>query len=134
MKRGADEEQQVAEAAAAKRIKVEQEPSNDAADIKSEPVHTHTDGQAQEAAAAAKQEPKQEQQDTKQDSSDEDDAPIQLPVSTTRSAVRKGRECPYLDTILRQVGAADCVTTNSSSTVAAGVLIGRLQQSAEQLA
>jgi hypothetical protein len=103
MKRGTEEDQQDAEA---KRIKLEQEPSNDAADAKVEPKDSLTDGQVREAAAAAKQERKQEQQDTKQESSDEDDAPIQLPVSTTRSAVRKGHECPYLDTIMRQVGAA----------------------------
>eukprot|EP00775_Hariotina_reticulata_P013915 gene13914-14033_t len=33
---------------------------------------------------------------------EEDDDVIPLPVSTTRSAVKKGHECPYLDTILRQ--------------------------------
>jgi hypothetical protein len=36
------------------------------------------------------------------DEEDEDEL-IPLPVSTTRSAVKKGQECPYLDTILRQV-------------------------------
>jgi hypothetical protein len=106
MKRGAGEEQQDEEAAAAKRFKVEQGPSNDAADVTDEAKYSKTDVQGQAAATAAKQEPLQEQQDADQESSDEDDAPIQLPVSTTRSAVRKGHECPYLDTILRQVGAA----------------------------
>jgi hypothetical protein len=33
----------------------------------------------------------------------DDDERIVLPTSTTRSAVKKGRECPYLDTISRQV-------------------------------
>jgi hypothetical protein len=107
MKRGADEEQQVGEAAAAKRVKLEGGPSNDAADVKTEPDSlnngTDADEQDQQAAAAAKQEPKQEQQADCEDD-DDSDAPIQLPVSTTRSAVRKGHECPYLDTILRQVG------------------------------
>lgn len=44
-------------------------------------------GQARDAAAA----------------DDDDDERIVLPTSTTRSAVKKGRECPYLDTISRQV-------------------------------
>lgn len=111
VKRGAeDAEQQAAEteAAAAKRVKLEQEhTSNGAAGAKhntnSEPTVSEAAGEqaAQQAEAAVKQ----EQQGVKQEGSEEeDDAPIQLPVSTTRSAVRKGHECPYLDTILRQVG------------------------------
>jgi len=34
---------------------------------------------------------------------DDNDKRILMPVSSTRSAVKKGRECPYLDTISRQV-------------------------------
>jgi hypothetical protein len=115
MKRGADEEQQDGGAAAAKRVKLEGGPSNDAADDKTEPDSlingNDADDQSQQAGAAAKQEPKQEQQ---ADDEDDGDAPIQLPVSTTRSAVRKGHECPYLDTILRQVrlyGPLACSST-----------------------
>lgn len=108
MKRGADEEQQDGEAAAAKRVKLETGPRNDAADVKTELDSrnngTDADDQSQQAAAASKQEPKQDQQaDDTDDDDDDGDAPIQLPVSTTRSALRKGHECPYLDTILRQV-------------------------------
>lgn len=104
MKRGAEEEQQVGEAAAAKRVKLEQEPSNDAVHVKDEPDSQQNGSEARAEGQQAAAVPKQEQQDVKQESENEDDAPIQLPVSTTRSAVRKGHECPYLDTILRQVG------------------------------
>lgn len=106
MKRGAEEEQQDGDAAAAKRVKLEQEPSNDAVHVKDEPDGQQNGSEAREEVQQAAAVPKQEQQDLKQESESEDDAPIQLPVSTTRSAIRKGHECPYLDTILRQVGAA----------------------------
>lgn len=68
-------------APAAKRVK--REHGQDAAEVKAE----------QEAVNDP--DPKQE---------DDDDERIPLPLSTTRSAVKKGHECPYLDTILRQVG------------------------------
>lgn len=35
---------------------------------------------------------------------DDQDGRIALPKSTSRAAVRKGIECPYLDTVSRQVG------------------------------
>lgn len=38
---------------------------------------------------------------------DADEERIVLPTSTTRSAIKKGRECPYLDTISRQVRFQD---------------------------
>lgn len=115
MKRTAEDEQQEVEAAAAKRVKTDH--ADEAAAVKEEP-NKDANGDAagdqlQPEGAAVKQEglQKQEQQQhTAQPpdaaaSEEEDDAPIQLPVSTTRSAVRKGHECPYLDTILRQVRA-----------------------------
>ena len=37
---------------------------------------------------------------------DDDDEQIALPKSTTRSQVKQGRECPYLDTVSRQVRGA----------------------------
>jgi hypothetical protein len=103
-----DAEQQAAEAAAAKRVKLEQEDtSNGAAGVNGTPKSQSTGNEAagEQAGQQAEAAVKQEQQGVQQEGSDEeDDAPIQLPVSTTRSAVRKGHECPYLDTILRQVG------------------------------
>lgn len=40
---------------------------------------------------------------------DEDDDHILLPKSTSRAAVKKGNECPYLDTVSRQVHGAECM-------------------------
>lgn len=34
---------------------------------------------------------------------DDDDDQVLLPKSTSRAAVKKGDECPYLDTVSRQV-------------------------------
>lgn len=72
---------------AAKRAKREQQ--------QAQPQHKldakHEDG-------IAKQEDEQQQQHA----DEEDDERIPLPLSTTRSAVKRGHECPYLDTILRQ--------------------------------
>jgi hypothetical protein len=57
------------------------------------------------AAPSGQQQQQQQQQAVAGDGDAEldDDARIVLPTSTTRSAVKKGRECPYLDTISRQV-------------------------------
>lgn len=57
---------------------------------------------APDAAAHNKAEDKQQQKQPSSSSKDPDEERIVLPTSTTRSAVKKGRECPYLDTISRQ--------------------------------
>lgn len=70
-----------------KRIKVEVNGSADGVETHKEPEAKHG---STDAAA-------------KEEAEDEEEAFIPLPHSTTRSAVKKGHECPYLDTILRQV-------------------------------
>lgn len=35
---------------------------------------------------------------------DEDEEGVHMPRSSSRAAVKKGAECPYLDTVSRQVG------------------------------
>ena len=57
-----------------------------------------SNGQHAEAEAPAPRD--KEQQD---DEENEDERAVVLPRSTTRSAVKKGAECPYLDTVCRQV-------------------------------
>ncbi len=52
------------------------------------------------------------------DAEEEDDNRIYLPTSTSRSGVRKGKDCPYLDTISRQV------RSTSSAWVCMGVCMG----------
>ena len=82
-------------------------------DLEAKRVKPEEDAPEEAGIAALKQEagePKEEQNgadmadgngDDEED--DEDTLALQLPRSTTRSAVKKGQECPYLDTILRQV-------------------------------
>jgi hypothetical protein len=81
-----------ADGRAAKRVKREQQ-QQDAAQAEAEQQH---DG-------VSKQEENQQHQ--QQVDEDEDDELIPMPLSTTRSAVKRGHECPYLDTILRQVSS-----------------------------
>jgi hypothetical protein len=80
-----------AEERAAKRVKREQQ--------QLEAQQQEPDQKQQDVVA--KQEDEQQQQ--QQQEEDEDDERIPMPLSTTRSAVKRGHECPYLDTILRQV-------------------------------
>lgn len=47
-------------------------------------------------AAAAKAEPAS-------DAGEDDDDQIMLPKSSSRAAIKRGNECPYIDTITRQV-------------------------------
>jgi archaellum component FlaD/FlaE len=77
-----------AEERAAKRVKREQQ-QQEAAQAESKQQHDETT--------------KQEQEQQQQVDEDEGDELIPMPLSTTRSAVKRGHECPYLDTILRQV-------------------------------
>lgn len=92
LKRGPDEELD-GDSPANKRVKLEQNGAADGADAALE---------AEEDAAANGAAVKQEE--------DEDEDFIPLPQSTTRSALKKGHECPYLDTILRQVRLSLCRT------------------------
>jgi U4/U6.U5 tri-snRNP-associated protein 2 len=63
------------------------------------------------------------------DGDDGDDARIALPRSTTRSAVVRGRECPYLDTVCRQALDFDfekcCSVSLSPLNVYACLVCGR---------
>jgi hypothetical protein len=84
---------------AAKRVKREEQEQQQQAAAQLEPDIKQQDG-------IAKQEDGQQQQQQQDDDDDEeDDERIPLPLSTTRSAVKRGHECPYLDTILRQVSS-----------------------------
>ncbi|KAF6264721.1 cysteine proteinase [Scenedesmus sp. NREL 46B-D3] len=75
---------------AAKRVKREEQQQQ-----QQEAAQVDTDPQQQDDVA--KQEDVQQLADD-----DEGDERIPMPLSTTRSAVKRGHECPYLDTILRQ--------------------------------
>lgn len=74
------------ESPAGKRVKIEQNGASNGTDA----LKSAENDVGDEAPA-----PKQEEE--------EDEDFIVLPQSTTRSALKKGHECPYLDTILRQV-------------------------------
>ncbi len=65
---------------------------------------------AEQAQAAVEQAPPAAEApvEVKQEYEEDEDDHIALPRSTTRSAVKKGHECPYLDTISRQVCSNGC--------------------------
>eukprot|EP00878_Enallax_costatus_P002659 GHUV01002845.1.p1 GENE.GHUV01002845.1~~GHUV01002845.1.p1 ORF type:complete len:552 (+),score=160.53 GHUV01002845.1:356-2011(+) len=82
------EEELDADSPANKRVKLEANGSADGVKPQIEP-----EAEAEGADAAVKQEEAED---------DGEEEFIPLPQSTTRSAVKRGHECPYLDTILRQ--------------------------------
>eukprot|EP00878_Enallax_costatus_P013879 GHUV01014514.1.p1 GENE.GHUV01014514.1~~GHUV01014514.1.p1 ORF type:complete len:123 (+),score=19.30 GHUV01014514.1:356-724(+) len=90
------EEELDADSPANKRVKLEANGSADGVKPQIEP-----EAEAEGADAAVKQEEAED---------DGEEEFIPLPQSTTRSAVKRGHECPYLDTILRQVRLEPCRT------------------------
>jgi hypothetical protein len=105
MKRGREDDENDASAAAA-HADEEQEQEADGRPSPLKKAHLSTDG-IDVPAASGRESSAADAAGTRagREGEDEDDAMISLPTSTSRAAIKQGKECPYLDTISRQVRA-----------------------------
>jgi len=85
-----------------------------------QPHVEHEQGGSLQGGGGSGQEQQQEQQQQEQQQqqgSSEDDEGPHLPRSTSRAAVKKGAECPYLDTVSRQARVAAVHACRRASTM-----------------
>lgn len=81
----------------------------EAAEAEADPDHASPgkrprNGQPPAAGAGGNDAAKQQLPPAAEEEEEEDDMAGYLPRSTSRAVLKKGQECPYLDTISRQVG------------------------------